>query len=62
MNRGTLGAAIEEARRFVRLAKAVEADAGKDEFYFGIASKKTAAVKRASMDLTRALANLRRAG
>jgi hypothetical protein len=62
MNRGTLGSAIEEARRFLRLAKALEADAGKDEFYFGTASKKTGAVKRASMDLTRALSNLRRPG
>lgn len=62
MNRGTLGFAIEEARRFLRLAKQVEADAGKDDFYFGTASKRTAAVKRASMDLSRALSNLRRPG
>ena len=69
MNRDTLAQSIEEARRFLRLAKALEADAGKDEFYlrytrddFGTASKKTGAVKRASMDLSRALSNLRRPG
>jgi hypothetical protein len=62
MNRGTLQFAIEEARRFLRLAKELDADAKRDEFYFGVASKRNGAVKRASMDLSRALSNLRRPG
>ena len=56
---------VTEAKRF--LHKAAEAKVrikaeGKGEFedYFWIATKETAAMKRASMDLTRALTELRK--
>jgi len=59
MNHVTLGDAIDEARRFLRLAQALAAATKKDQF-LPAASKDTAAVKRASMDLTRALSIMRR--
>lgn len=61
MNLVTLGDAIDEARRFLRLAKALEQTA-KKEPYFPSPSKEAAAVKRASLDLSRALSDMRRAG
>lgn len=57
----TLREAIEEAERFVRIAKTVKTGTSavsKFEYIdFGVES---AAAKRASMDLTRALARMRR--
>ncbi len=59
--------AIVEAKRFLRTAdlahqrfikEAQESDIDAEHVYF--TSKETAACKRASMDLTRALADLRR--
>lgn len=67
MNKDTLNAAIAEAERFVMLAKACRANAelhrainGRDLTSFQ--PKRSSATKRASMDLTRALADLRRPG
>lgn len=52
-------AAIAEAGRFMVKAKAVVKRAADDKFtYYG--SKETGALRRASLDLTRALADLRR--
>ncbi len=54
-----LVAAMAEAERFLRLARDLQADGekGHDTFW---ASKRSGAVRRASMDLTRALAELRK--
>ena len=59
-----LDAAISEAERFLNKAKKCKKTRtpnhfDKSIFYFG--SKESSAVKRSSMDLTRALADLRRA-
>jgi hypothetical protein len=61
--RQEIQAAISEARRFIErcdaLIAAVDADRGADnKWYWG--GKHNAAVKRASMDLSRALVELRR--
>jgi hypothetical protein len=60
----TLNAAVAEAKRFIEAAKVVERAAGwteytkGDPYYNG--GQHCAAVKRASMDLSRALADVRR--
>lgn len=57
----TLDAAIAEAKRFRKLAKdAKQRLLAEDSMYGSIPTKETAAARRASMDLTRALAELRR--
>ncbi len=59
-----LDKAVAEAKRFLAAADVVKRCAGSDEyikgdpFYFG--GQHCAAVKRASMDLSRALADVRR--
>lgn len=54
-----LEAAIVEAKRFIdRAEAAVEDIRAKDGYYYSTVN--TAAAKRASMDLTRALADVRR--
>lgn len=69
MDREKLKTAIAEAERFLKRAKAIKppervpADWKKDGSTFldeSIPPKESGAVKRASMDLTRALADLRR--
>ena len=59
MNAKTLNKAIEEAVRFLKIARAIPAR--RDSEWF-VPSKETGAAKRASMDLTRALADMRRSG
>ena len=62
MNEKTIRAVIREANKVIRDAKAVlenEMSAGGWGCY---PSKKTGALRRHSMDLTRALAEMRRAG
>jgi len=59
MNIKTLYVVIAEAERFLRIAKEAKAWEAKSEFPF-YGSKQTAATRRASMDLTRALAELRK--
>ena len=54
MNAKTLNRAMREAERFLELAGRAQATV--EEFH----SKTTAAAKRASLDLTRALAEMRR--
>jgi hypothetical protein len=63
MNIRTLQAAIAEAERFLDLARELQAEqrSGPGGGYF-TASRITGATRRASMDLTRALADLRRPG
>lgn len=59
MNRANLHAALFEARRFIRLAGDLER-AQPDQGYFRDNPKESGAVRRASMDLTRALAEMRK--
>ncbi len=66
MTPATLAAAVQAAQKFLRRAKlvpteTVTSDVGKPWVSLPI-SKHVAAAKRASPDLTRALADLRRAG
>lgn len=66
MNKDTLNAAIREAERFVKIAKDCRHNIQTnrvDEYVFtSFSPKDSGATKRASMDLTRALADLRRPG
>lgn len=55
----TLKVCIEEAERFLKRAKELEAMDEKDLEFYCYNFKEQAAVKRASMDLTRSLADLR---
>lgn len=57
MNKSKLHKAMFEARRFYEKAKELD-KVGKDTYYGGTAL--SGSVKRASMDLTRALADLRK--
>lgn len=59
MNRRTLDKAMSEAKNFLVHAGAVRAMMNEKEAFF-VGSKHSGAVKRASMDLTRALADMRR--
>ena len=67
MNPETIRVAIREAERFIERARAAEAAFGWHEFtnpsggfWVNDNTKLTGAARRASMDLTRALADLRR--
>jgi len=57
MRHKTLDKTIQEARRFIGAAEAVRDDP--DEFKYITGNMTTSACKRASMDLTRALSDLR---
>lgn len=62
MNIGTVTKAVEEARRLIKAADAwVLAEAGKTNPY-DTNPKEAGALRRASMDLTRALADMRKPG
>lgn len=64
MNHKTLQAAVEKAEAFIDAARAVRIEKsayGGDYLYLN-GPRETGAAKRASMDLTRALADMRRAG
>lgn len=50
--------AIDDCFRFLDFAKKAVKDIEKNEYYFG--GKNTASAKRASLDLTRTLADLRK--
>jgi len=52
--------AIDESRRFIRNAEAAKKRLKEDQYAGFSGSKETAAAKRASLDLTRALADLRK--
>lgn len=66
MNQQTLATAIAEAERFLRAAKDCRANGekhtGLHHTWVTYPPKQSGAAKRASMDLTRALADLRRSG
>lgn len=69
MNRIKLETAVAEAKRFLERVEALKRESGGDPrsvlaltgHYYSY-QKQTAAVRRASMDLTRALAELRKPG
>ena len=64
MNRSTLAKAKSEAERFLRQVRALEAHADfkdSDPAFIPSLPRQTGFVRRASMDLTRALADLRTA-
>ena len=56
----TLASAVAEAHRFLKFAKAAEERILADQYALISGSPETGAVRRASMDLTRALAKMRR--
>ena len=60
MNLTTLKLAKAEALRFVKSVNALEQSTDVKGYFFG--SRHSGAVKRASMDLTRTLSDLRRPG
>ena len=63
MNKAKIEACERLCREFLERAKKVKGDdtaLGTDKWYWG--SKDTAALRRTSMELTRTLADLRRAG
>lgn len=60
MTRSSIYRAVEEARRFLRAAEARLAEMTRDSEVVG--SAKSGACRRASLDLTRALAEMRRSG
>jgi hypothetical protein len=64
MRKKTLDAAVENAKRFIEAAGVVERASGWTEYTKGDpvyrGGQYTAAAKRASMDLTRSLADVRR--
>lgn len=60
MNSKTIERAALHAERFLTSVKAVERNVESDGTAFITGTKETAACRRISMDLTRALANLRR--
>lgn len=60
MNQKTLQAAISEAQRFLDLAKDLHWQSAHDHLIYIRGTARSGAVRRASMDLTRALADLRK--
>ena len=61
MNQKTLQAAIIEAERFLDLAKDLHMQSAHIDWIYTQGTARSGAVRRSSMDLTRALADLRRA-
>jgi hypothetical protein len=55
-----IGVAIVETKRFLKKAKAAKKRLSEDSLALISGSKETAAMKRASMDLSRALTEIRR--
>jgi hypothetical protein len=60
MNPRTLQAAIAEAERFLDLARELQAQANQTHWIYVRGTAPSSATRRASMELTRALADLRR--
>lgn len=60
MNTRTLKAAIAAAERFLHLAKELQEQAEHTDWLYITGTAASGATRRASMDLTRALADLRR--
>ena len=61
MNKRTINKAVNEAKRFIEAAKLVQAALAERDSYI-VGTKESGALKRASLDLTRALADMRRPG
>ncbi len=61
MNEETFNRAVAKARCFLEVSATLDTKIRRDDFPFA-GCKETAAVRRASMDLTRALADFRRSG
>jgi hypothetical protein len=59
MTKTKINAAIKEAREFIKRAKVVIKETENDWIW---GSKNSGALRRSSMDLTRALAEMRKAG
>ena len=59
MNSAAISRAISEAQRFIRAAQAAEQRLKSDKYALITGSRETASCRRASMDLTRTLADLR---
>lgn len=59
MNKRTITKAIEEAKRFIYAAKDVQDELASSGHYI-VGTKKSGTLRRASLDLTRALADMRR--
>ena len=62
MNEEALYAAIREAERFLKKAKDCKCAMSDSALLCIVGGKATSSVRRSSMDLTRALADLRRGG
>jgi hypothetical protein len=60
MNRKTLDVAIAEAERFLERAKKLKVCEPSSHNYFYSSPKEQGATRRASLDLTRALAEMRK--
>lgn len=60
MNPESLKAAVAEAKRFIQIAKEIKVEGSSYRYITG--GKESAAVKRASMDLSRALSKMRKSG
>jgi hypothetical protein len=52
--------AVEQARRFIALSKAIKIVSLGTKQYIVVGTKSTGALKRCSLDLTRALAEMRK--
>jgi hypothetical protein len=61
MNKRTINKAVNEAKRFLEAAKLVQAALVEGNGYV-VGTKESGALKRSSLDLTRALADMRRPG
>lgn len=62
MNQHSLQKAVDEAKRFLRIAEQLKSELGNTEHFMGDFPKQSGAVRRASMDLTRTLAEMRKPG
>ena len=60
MNKETLKIAKMEAKKFLKLAKEMEDRVLDEDFTFSTPTVESGALRRCSMDLTRALAQLRK--
>jgi hypothetical protein len=60
MNSVKIKAAVAEAKRFIAAAKALEDRREKRDLYDFQGCRESGAVRRASLDLTRALADMRK--
>ena len=60
MNKDTLNEAIQEAERYLKKAKRAQKASEVNKYFYITGCVESAACRRASMDLSRALSNMRR--